>query len=123
MKYEHRRRFTRIRFGVPAVITVGDNIFTVKGISNLGIGGALIPCEQNFADLTECIFNIPIGDGTNKLCVEAKGEFIWSNKTEAAIKFTGIDPDSLMLLQNIIRYNAEDADDIDTELANHQGLI
>ena len=123
MSEEYRRRFTRIKYGVPAVITVGSKVFSVKGISNLSIGGALIPCEQNFENSTKCIFQIPIGGTTNNLCVEVKGEFVWSSDKEAAIKFTDIDPDSLMLLQNIIRYNAEDADEIDAEIAEHQGLI
>jgi hypothetical protein len=120
---EEYRRFTRIKYGIPAIITVGSNVFSVKEVSNLSIGGALIPCEQNFEDLTKCIFQIPIGGTTNNLCMEVKGEFVWSNDKEAAIKFTDITPDSLMLLQNIIRYNAEDPDEIDAEIAEHQGLI
>ena len=123
MSEKNRRRFTRLKYNVPAVITVGSNVFSVKGIKNLSIGGALIPCEQHFDDLTKCIFQIPIGGTTDNLCVDVKGEFVWSNNTEAAIKFTAIDPDSLMLLQNIIRYNAEDADEIDAEITDHQGLI
>ena len=123
MPEEYRRRFTRLKYDVPAVITVGSDIFSIKGISNLSIGGALIPCEQKFEDLTKCVFQIPIGGTTDNLSVEVKGEFVWSNDKKAAIKFTEIDPDSLMLLQNIIRYNAEDADKIDVEIADHQGLI
>lgn len=117
------RRFTRIKFGVPAIITVGNQEFSVQEISNLSIGGVLVPCGQNFKYFTKCIFKIPMGTSTNNLCVEVQGEFIWSNDTEAAIKFTDIDPDSLMLLQNIIRYNAQDVDEIDAEIAKHQGLI
>ena len=123
MSEEYRRRFTRLKYPVPAVITVENNAFSVKEILNLGIGGALIPCKQEFKNLTKCTFQIPIGGTTNNLCVEVKGEFVWSNDKEAAIKFTDIDPDSLMLLQNIIRYNAENVDDIDAEIEKHQGLI
>ena len=123
MTKESKRRFTRIKFGVPAIITVGNQEFTVQEISNLSIGGALIPCRQNIKDFTKCILQIPMGDSTNNLCVEVKGEFVWSNATEAAIKFTDIDPDSLMLLQNIIRYNAQDVEEINAEITKHQGLI
>lgn len=122
MKDKQRRKFTRIKFDVPVVITVDDIVLSVKELCNLSIGGALIACEQNFEDATKCILQIPMGDITNNLSVEIHGEFVWSNETEAAIKFTSIDPDSLMLLQNIIRYNAEDADDIDAEIANHMGI-
>jgi hypothetical protein len=122
MKDKQRRRFTRIKFDVPVIITVDDIVLSVKEISNLSIGGVLISCEQNFKDLTKCVVQIPMGDITNNLSIEVNGEFVWSNATEAAIKFNDIDPDSLMLLQNIIRYNAEDADTIDAEIARHPGI-
>jgi PilZ domain len=120
---EEYRRFTRLKYDVPAVITVGSNVFSVKGISNLSIGGALIPWEHDVENLTKCTFQIPMVGSTNNLCVEVNGEFVWSNDKEAAIKFTDIDPDSLMLLQNIIRYNAKDADEINAEIADHPGLV
>ncbi len=120
---EESRRFTRIKYGVPAIITVDDTEFSIQSISNLCIGGALIPCEQKFAHKTKCIFRIPMTGSSSNLFVEAKGEFVWSSETESAIKFTEIDPDSLMLLQNIIRYNAEDPDAIECEIEEHQGIV
>lgn len=121
--FEESRRFTRIKYGVSAIVTVDSVSFSVDSISNLGIGGVLIPCEQKFDHHTKCIFQIPMTGSSSDLCVEVKGEFVWSNGTEAAIKFTGIDPDSLMLLQNIIKYNAEDPDTIECEIEEHQGII
>ena len=120
---EESRRFTRIKYGVPAIVTVDGTVLSIQSISNLCIGGALIPCEQKFDHHTRCIFRIPITGSTSDLFVEAKGEFVWCSETEAAIKFTEIDPDSLMLLQNIIRYNAEDPDAIECEIDEHQGIV
>ncbi len=123
MSVDYKRRFTRLKYDVPAVITVGDTVFSVQGISNLSIGGALIPCEHIFENLAKCIVQIPIGATSDNLSIEVKGEFVWQNADEAAIKFTDIDPDSLMLLQNVIRYNAEDIDKVEAEIEDHQGLI
>ena len=120
---DEKRRFTRIKFNVPAVITVGAIVFSVEEISNLSVGGVMIHCDQKFDPLTKCLFQIPIGGTTDNLCVQVQGEFMWSDAESAAIKFTHIDPDSLRLLQNIILYNAEDPDEIEVELAEHQGLI
>ena len=120
---EENRRFTRVKFRVPAIITVGSIVFSVKEITNLSIGGLLIPCEQEFDLLTKCIVQIPISGNTDNLCVQVEGEFVWRNAKSAAIKFTSISPDSLQLLQNIILYNAEDSDKIEFELKEHQGLV
>ncbi len=57
------RRFTRVEFSVPAVITVGSTVFSVKEINNLSIGGVLIPCEYEFDLLTKCLLQIPLRDG------------------------------------------------------------
>ena len=120
---DENRRFTRLKYDVPAVVTVGGTVFSVKEIINLSVGGALIPCDQNFPNLTKCTFQIPIGGTTDNTCIEVQGEFVWSNKSQAAIKFTSIAPDSLMLLQNIIRYNTEDTGKVDAEMLEHLGLI
>lgn len=119
---EENRRFTRVEFAVPAVITVGGTIISVKEIVNLSVGGALIPCEQKFDRLTKCFFQIPITGTTENLSVQIEGEFVWRDDKFAAIKFTSISPDSLQLLQNIILYNAEDTSRVESELKEHQGL-
>jgi PilZ domain len=120
---EENRRFTRVKFAVPAVITIGTTVFSVKEITNLSVGGALIPCEKKFDRLTKCLFQIPITGTTENLSVQIEGEFVWSNDEFAAIKFTSISPDSLQLLQKIILYNAEDTSKVEDELKEHRGLL
>lgn len=120
---EENRRFSRVKFAVPAVITVGSTVLSVKEITNLSVGGALIPCEQKFDRLTKCLFQIPITGTTENLSVQIEGEFVWRDDEFAAIKFTSISPDSLQLLQNIILYNAEDTNRVEDELKEHQGLL
>lgn len=120
---EENRRFTRVKFRVPAIITVGTTVLSVKEITNLSVGGVLIPCKHKFDLLTKCIVQIPISGNTDNLCVQAEGEFVWSNNELAAIKLTSISPDSLQLLQNIILYNAEDSEKIESEFKEHQGLV
>ncbi len=120
---EENRRFTRVKFKVPAIITVGSRVFSVKEIANLSVGGVLIPCEHEVDLLTKCIIQIPLSGSTDNLCVQVEGEFVWRNAESAAIKFTSITPDSLQLLQKIILYNAEYSDKIESELEEHLGLI
>ncbi len=120
---EENRRFTRVKFKVPAIITVGSMVFSVEEITNLGVGGVLIPCEHEVDLLTKCLIQIPLSGSTDNLCVQVEGEFVWSNGASAAIKFTSISPDSLQLLQNIILYNAKNPDKIESELKEHLGLI
>lgn len=120
---EENRRFTRVKFAVPAVITVGSTVLSVKEITNLSVGGALIPCEQRFERLTKCHFQIPITGTTENLSVQIEGEFVWCDDEFTAIKFTSISPDSLHLLQKIILYNAEDTSRVEDELKEHQGIL
>ena len=120
---EENRRFTRVKFAVPAVITVGSTVFSVKEIINLSVGGALIPCEQKFDRLTKCFFQIPLTGTTENLSIQIEGEFVWSANESAAIRFTSISPDSLQLLKKIILYNADDSSKVEDELEEHQGLL
>ena len=46
-----------------------------------------------------------------------------SDQEMTGIKFTGIDPDSLFHLHNILRYNAVDPDRVEQEIDEHPGLI
>ena len=55
--------------------------------------------------------------------VSIRGEIIRCQDGIVAVKFTGIDPDSLFHLQNIIRYNSADPDIIEQEIKERPGII
>ena len=60
---------------------------------------------------------------TSELSIRVKGEIMRCDAGAVAIKFTGIDPDSLFHLQNIIRYNSSNPEAVDKEIRHHPGLV
>lgn len=116
-----KRRFSRIGFNVRARLVVGDREFAVERIANLSVGGCLLELDETLPAGAACLFTILLprmGPG-----VEVHGEVARAADGLASLKFTRIDPENLFHLQNIIRYNAEDPDQIEEEIKSHPGLV
>jgi len=120
---EEKRRFTRVHFRVSAEIMVHDFSCRAEEILNLSVGGCLIPVKEDLEPGTECHLKIIMTGTTSELSIRLKGEIIRCNAGAVAVKFTGIDPDSLVHLQNIIRYNSFDPEVVDKEIRDHPGLV
>lgn len=117
---DEKRRFSRIVFNVDAKLQIGEESLAVERIVNLSVGGCLIELQEEFAIDQECILTIALphmGPG-----VEIYGKFIRRTEGAVSVQFTSISPENLNHLQNIIRYNAEDPEQIEDELSNHPGL-
>ena len=118
-----KRKFSRIAFRVAAEIQVEDATFTVQQIENISVGGCLFPTSRSFAVGTPCRVIISLDGAVDAPKVAANGEIVRSDQEMTGIKFTGIDPDSLFHLHNILRYNAVDPDRVEQEIDEHPGLI
>jgi hypothetical protein len=64
-----------------------------------------------------------LNDPPHDLRVEVNGEIVRNDAETVGIKFTRINPEDLIHLQNIIRYNAENPDKISEEIQQHPGLV
>jgi hypothetical protein len=120
---EEKRRFSRIVFDMPTELTVADKVYAVERIENLSIGGCLLTVKGDLPVGALCRVAIKLNDTTHNLKVEVTGEIVRREAETAGIKFTGIRPDDLNHLQNIIRYNAENPDKISEEIKRHPGLV
>jgi len=123
MAGEEKRRFSRIVFNVRARLEAGDRVFELSHIANLSVGGCLIECDVREGDFElgqECVFKIFLDRMAPP--VQITGAIVRVKEGELGLKFTGIDPENLFHLQNIIRYNAADPDKIEDELSAHPGL-
>ncbi len=119
---DEKRRFTRVQFRVQAEITANDIKYTTDQIRNLSIGGCLLPIKADFSVGSECMLKILMSGASSELTLEVEGEVIRCDQEMVAIKFTGIDPDSLLHLHNIVLYNSSDAQSIEDEIQRHPGL-
>jgi hypothetical protein len=120
---EEKRRFTRIPFRVTAELAANTITWTAPAISNLSVGGCLLPVAADLAPGTACQVKIILSGTSSEMSVRVEGEIVRRDHSSVAIKFTCIDPDSLYHLQSIIRYNADDVEQIEKEIQKHSGLL
>ncbi len=117
------RRFTRIPFHVNAELTVNHVYYTVDKISNLGIGGCLLPITADLAPGGVCHLKIVLSGVSSELAINVNATVKRCAAASVALEFTGIDPDSLFHLKNILRYNFfDDEEIIDREIREHPGI-
>ena len=120
---KEKRRFTRVPFRVSAEIMVHDFSCSAEEILNLSVGGCLLPVQADLEPGTGCDLKIIMAGTTSELNIRVKGEIVRSGAGAVAVKFTGIDSESLFHLQNIIRYNLSDPEAIEREIQDHPGLV
>ncbi len=120
---EEKRRFSRVPFRVTTEMTAKDVSYSADELTDLSVGGCLLPIETDLPPGTECHLKILLTGTTEELSVHIDGEVIRCTPEAVAIKFVRIDPDSLYHLQNIVRHNAPDPDEVDREIRKHPGLV
>ena len=118
-----KRRFSRISLDMAAVLTVNEQRYSFSQVGNLSVGGCLLQMADNdFAKGTPCQFRIPLDPENPDLGIEVCGEIVRCDGGSISILFTSIDPKSLFLLHNLMRYNAPDPEKIENEISEHPGL-
>jgi len=117
------RKFSRVPFKVKAELTVNKAIYIVEKITNLSIGGCLLPIKTDIAAGTICHLKILLNGPDNLMHVNIDGEIKRCTFDAVAVKFTRIDPDSFFHLQNIVRFNSINSDVIEKEIIEHPGIL
>ena len=120
---EEKRRFTRVSFSVKAELTANNVLYTAEEITNLSVGGCLLPIEADLEPGKVCLLKILLSGTATELSIQVEGKIVRCKSGTMAIRFTRIEPDNLFHLQNIIRYNYPDTDKVEHELGKHPGLI
>ena len=111
-----RRKNTRVPFQATADVRIADKNYThcetenlsVKGVSVLGISGHKVS--------EKCDVSLALSGSTSELKLTMQGEIVRVQQDSIALKFTEVDLDSFYHLKNIIFYNSEDPDKIESEL-------
>ena len=120
---DEKRRFTRVPFKVEAEVKLGDTSYRTEEILNLSVGGCLLPIAVAGAVGAKCHVKIWLGGTSSELIVAVEGEIVRVTPQSVAIKFTGVDVDSLHHLQNIVRYNSPDPDAVEREIRDNFGIV
>jgi len=117
-----KRRFSRIECNRAAELTVNDVVYPFSQVDNLSVGGCSLKTTADFSEGTGCRFWLPL-EAAPGLGVEVFGEIVRCDGESVGVRFTRITPDSLFHLQNLIRFNAPDPDQIDDEISTRPGLV
>ena len=120
---EERRHHSRVSFKVEAELSIEGGQYRAAEICNLSNGGCLLPIKEELTAGTACQLKILMGGASSELSIRVDGEIVRSSGKGVAIKFTRIDPDSLLHLQNIVRYNAPYSENTDKEFQFKRGLF
>lgn len=120
---DEKRRFPRVFFGAHAVLEVEGESYEVEEITSISIGGCLLPIESSLREGSECRTCIYLTGSSSERVVRAEGKIVRTEPGRVAIQFTGMDPDSLYHLHNVVRYNVRDADKVEREISRHPGLL
>jgi hypothetical protein len=115
MENSEKRKNTRVAFQTSADIKFADASYSrcetenlsVKGVSVLGITGRQIG--------EKCELALSLSGSTSELRLEMKGEIVRVEENGIALHFTDIDLDSFYHLKNIVYYNSEDPDSMQSE--------
>ena len=120
---DDERRFSRVPFKVYTQLKTKDAVYTTNQITNISVGGCLLPITSDLIPGTNCSILIRLEGTTDHIVVKIKGEILRTYPHSVAVKFTLIDTDSLHHLQNIIRYNSKDPEKIEEEISRHPGIF
>jgi len=118
-----KRRFTRFTLNMHATLYVNNASYDTDTISNLSIGGCLLPVNADLPANTPCKLIINLGMPESETLIKIEGMAVRIEHGEVAVRFIGIDPDSLFHLQMLARYNAPDSEKIESEIKKHPGIV
>ena len=120
---DEKRQYDRVVFKVEAELTVQTGAYRAEGVSNLSLGGCLLPITEHFEPGTSCQVKIKMGGTSSELTIRLGGEVLRSNEKGVAIKFVAMGSDCLLHLQNIVRHNAPYSQDAAKEFQFKRGLL
>ncbi|MBN1627230.1 MAG: PilZ domain-containing protein [Deltaproteobacteria bacterium] len=120
---DEKRRFSRFILNMNATLYVKGDSFKTDMISNLSIGGCLLPIHADLEPNDPCSIIINLGMPESDVNVKVEGIIIRCEHGDVAVKFTSIDPDSLFHLQMLARYNSPDTEKVEEEIKKHPGLF
>jgi hypothetical protein len=113
---DNKRRFSRVRVPFDVMLTTLDGVTVSGALRDIAIQGAFITCESLLDLGTEVEVDITLHGGVEDIHIVTSGEVVHQEAEGLGIRFTGLEPDSVGHLRNLIVYNADDADRVLTEI-------
>lgn len=122
---DNSREFTRVPVKVTVELENGSAVIASSRSRDLSLNGLFVECDPPAEGLPaglECRVVITLGGGDEEL-IRARAQVVRVDAEGIALRFLDLaGPQSLVHLQNLVRYNAGELDDVEAELRRHVGL-
>ncbi|NNG02103.1 MAG: PilZ domain-containing protein [Desulfobacteraceae bacterium] len=111
-----RRRKTRVSFDTDVIIRVdGSDVSAQADSKDISINGMFVNTDADIAVDTLCDIDIILGANTEGLAIKVKGKVVRKQENGLGISFESVAMDSYIHLKNLLRFNADDPDAIESE--------
>jgi len=122
MTKRNGRAFTRVTIPVKALITQQD--LEVHGtVTDISMNGTSICCDwQALKQDSECDIRLTLGE-EEVITIVAVGRVVRGHDSVIAIAFEAVNLESIPYLRNLILYNAQETDQVQSEFAEHMGIF
>jgi len=112
---EEKRRFTRIFFSTPVVLTVGNNVFG-STLIDVSLKGALIASTDELKQFKnqDCRLQFDLPD--SDISIEMAGHIVHVEESSTGIGCDKIDIESVTHLRRLIELNVGSSDLLDRDL-------
>jgi len=119
---DERREFTRVSAHTRVEVTTEDNWQIIGDSGNLSLNGLLLEVSIPSLIGKSCSVVLSLDAKPEPIRINARGIIVQSQKGKIGIQFTSVDCEDFDYLRNLILYNAEDQNRVETEFGQHIGL-
>jgi c-di-GMP-binding flagellar brake protein YcgR len=121
MTRKDRRRFTRVDVVMEITLQPKHADPAKKDLKDISLGGAFVMHCNDLPEGTECTLSIQISGRSGSLRAEVEGEVVRTDENGMAVRFTNVDLDSLLNLQQLLKANSKTPQTIDDEIETSFG--
>ncbi len=119
---QHGREFTRVSIHVQEEVKVDGKVIKTDETRDLSLKGVFVSCNQALPSGTDCEVSLKLVGSELPIEIDIKGKVGRSSESGMAVEFTEIDLESYDHLQNLVKYNAHNEDQVEQEIKDHLGL-
>jgi hypothetical protein len=121
-RFEDRREFTRVDAHAEVEVFTDGNWKISGSSANLSLNGLLLEVSLPSLVGKSCSVILSLPAHPEPLRINAKGIIVQSQKGKMGIQFTSVDCEDFDYLRNLVLYNSENPERVETEFDHHLGL-
>ena len=122
-KSSEHREFTRVPIKIGVEVRAGDLVIKTHDTQDLSMVGLSLRYEGDSIPVgTSCDISVFLEGAEPPIHVDMRGKVGRITGKELCLEFSEVQFESYEHLQNLVRYNSQNIDVVDTEISAHKGL-